>query len=114
MGYIWKDEKESVTATIWVTLYNGTYDDKKVIFEVDGGNEYLEGKLKGEKYEVTKIEILDGSGLIDMENMVLTISNHGEVRLQITAQNIYVGKDYQGEEIFLRREAPNTSFSVIK
>lgn len=114
IGYIWKDEKGSVTAEIWIALYNGTNDDKKVIFDVDGGAEYLEGNLKEEKYEVTKIEILEGNGQIDIENMVLTIPRQEIVELQITAQNIYVGKDYQGEAIFLRREAPNMRFFTTK
>lgn len=114
IGDIRKDEKGNVTATIFVSLYNGTYDDKKIIFDVDGGNEYLEGKLKEEKYEITKIEILEGSGQIDMENMILALPSYGKVRLKIVAQNIYVGKDYQGEAVYLRREPPNIGFFITK
>ena len=55
IGGIWKDENENVTASIFATLYNGTNDDKNVIFEVDGGDEYLKGYLEEEKYEVTNI-----------------------------------------------------------
>lgn len=112
IGGIWKDENENVTATSYLTLYNGTNEDKNVIFDIDGGYEYEKGYLEDEKYEVTEIEITDGNGQVDTENMVLTIPAHGEVGLQITAQNTYTGKDYQGEKIGLRREAPPTSFSV--
>lgn len=111
-GFILKDENENVTAEIFLTLYNGTNDDKKVIFDVGGGYEYEKGYLEDEKYEVTAIEITDGSGQVDTENMVLTIPGHGKVCLTITAQNTYIGEDYQGEKIDLRREAPETSFSV--
>lgn len=57
VGFIVKDEQETVTAKIFFSMYNGTYDNKKVIFDVDDSKEYLEGKLQEEKYEVTEIEI---------------------------------------------------------
>lgn len=114
IGDIWKDANENVTARIFVTLYNGTNDDKKIIFEVEGGDEYLKGDLNGDHYTVTNIEISSGIGQVDMENMVLIIPSHEKVGLQITAQNIYVGKDYQGEEIYLRKEAPEYRFFVIE
>lgn len=113
LGFIQKDENGNVTATIIVALYNGTNGDKKVIFDVDGDDEYAKGYLQEEKYEVTEIKIGSGNGQIDMENMVLTIPSHEELRLIITAQNIYIGEDYQGEMIIFRLEAPETSFLVI-
>lgn len=112
IGGIWKDENENVTAAGYLTLYNGTNDDKNVIFDVDGGYEYAKGWLEEEKYEVTAIEILDGNGRVDTGNMVLTIPAHGEIHLQITAQNTYIGEDYQGEKIGLRKEEPPISFSI--
>lgn len=107
IGDIRKDEKECVTATIYVTLYNGTYTNKKVAFDVDGGKEYLEGELQKEKYEVTEIEILEGNGRVDMENMILTIPGGEKVRLMVVAQNTYVGTDYQGEAIYLQKAPPS-------
>lgn len=114
IGGIWKDENENVTATIFLTLYNGTNGDKNIIFDIDGGYEYANGYLEEEKYEVTAIEILRGNGQVDMANMVLTIPGHERVGLKITAQNTYIGEDYQGEKIGLRREAPETRFFIIE
>ena len=114
VGFIMKDEQENVTAEIFVTLYNGGYFDKKVIFDVDGSNEYLEGNLQEEKYKVTDIEVLEGTGQVNIENGILMIPSHGEVRLRIIAHNVYIGEDYQGRSIGLRREPPKTSFVVLK
>lgn len=114
IGDIWKDANDNVTATIFVTLYNGTNDDKKIVFEVEGGDEYLKGDLNGDHYTVTNIEISRGIGQVDLANMVLTIPSHEKVGLQITAQNIYVGKNYQGEEIGLRKEPPNIKLFIIE
>lgn len=116
VGSIWKDEQENVRAEIYVYLYNGAYSSKKVIFDVDGSNEYLEGKLLHEKYEVTDIEIWEKNGQVDIENgiLTLTIPRREEVGLHITAQNVYIGENYKGESIGLRREPPDTSFIVLK
>lgn len=113
-GLILKDANENVTATIFATLYNGTNDNKNIIFEVDGGYEYSKGYLKGERYAVANIEIRGGNAQVDMETMVLTIPSHEEINLTITAYNVYVGEDYQGEEWGLRKEAPEWSFVVIE
>lgn len=105
VGFIVKDEQETVTNKLFFPMYNGTYDNKKVIFDVDGSKEYLEGKLQEEKYEVTEIEIQDGNGPVDIENgiLTLTIPFREKVGLCITAQNIYIGQDYQGKFMGLRR-----------
>ncbi|MDE6620020.1 MAG: hypothetical protein K2K74_05945 [Lachnospiraceae bacterium] len=79
-------------------------------------NSSLEGKLQEEKYEVTEIEIQDGHGQVDIENgiLTLTVPGHEKVGLHITAQNVYIGENYQGEFIGLRREPPNTNLVVLK
>ncbi|MDE6749656.1 MAG: hypothetical protein K2K21_11450 [Lachnospiraceae bacterium] len=116
IGGISKDENDDVWACGYVTLYNGGWKDKKVVFEVDNENtwNHLEKCMKEEKYEVTKIEIVSGNGQVDEENMVLIIPSNETVNVRIDAHNIYIGEDYKGESIGLYREAPRISFHVIK
>ncbi|MDE7273780.1 MAG: hypothetical protein K2N95_12090 [Lachnospiraceae bacterium] len=108
---------EEISCAICITYFPTVpYDNKKVIFDVDGSKEYLEGKLQEEKYEVTEIEIRDGHGQVDIENgiLTLTVPGHEKVGLHITAQNVYIGENYQGEFIGLRREPPNINLVVLK
>lgn len=112
-------ERESgkVEAYIFLTIYNGTFKDKKVVFDIDTRYEeqyYSERVLKDDMYKVTKIEILDGEGQVDTENMILSIPSHKEVHVSIEAENTYVGEEYQGEEIYLSRAATYTSFHVVE
>lgn len=115
-GDISKDENDDVWACGIVSLYNGGWKDKKVVFEVDNENtwNHLEKCMKEEKYEVTKIEIVGGNGQVDEENMVLIIPSNETVSVRIDAHNIYIGEDYKGEAMGLYREAPRISFYVIK
>lgn len=113
IGGIWKDEKDNVTATCFVTLYNGTFSDKIVQFDVDGGEEYQKGMLEKEKYEVDDIIILKGNGQVDMEKKNLLIPAHEKITIEIVAVNTYILGDYQGEKYGLRRSAPDMKLVVL-
>lgn len=116
IGDISKDENDDVWACGYVTLYNGGWKDKKVVFEVDNENtmKFLKECMKEEKYEVTKIEIVEGNGQVDEENMVLIIPSNETVSVRIDAHNIYIGEEHKGEAIGLYRAAPRIRFHVIK
>lgn len=115
-GDISKDENDDVWAYGCVTLYNGGWKDKKIVFGVDNEDtmNFLEECMKEEKYEITNLEIVGGNGQVDAENMVLIIPSHGIVRVRIDAHNIYIGEENQGEARGLYRQAPHISFRVIK
>lgn len=114
IGHIFKDEEENVESVIFLSLYNGTFKSKKVTFDVDGGEEYLDGKLKDEKYKISVIEILEGNAQIDAESMTMTIPAYEEVRVKVVAINTYIGDRDQKESVYLRRDAPETNIVIVE
>ena len=115
VGDISKDENDDVWAYGFVTLYNGNWKDKKIVFEADNeGVLNYEECMKYEKYEITKIEIVSGNGQVDEENMVLIIPANETVTVRIDAHNVWTDDEYKGEAIGLYRQAPHVSFRVVK
>lgn len=115
VGDISKDETDDVWAYGFVTLYNGNWKDKKIVFEADNeGVLNYEECMEDEKYEITKIEIVSGNGQVDEENMVLIIPANETVTVRIDAHNVWTDDECKGEAIGLYRQAPHISFHVVK
>lgn len=117
VGDISKDENDDVWAYGIVTLYNGNWKDKKIVFEADNEDVWIledSDSMKDEKYEITKIEIVSGNGQVDEENMVLIIPANETVTVRIDTNNVWTDDEYKGEAIGLYRQAPHISFRVVK
>lgn len=112
-GGILKQEDESVEAVIFTSVYNGSFHEKTITFEVGGGEEYQNGYLKNDRYDNVQIEIQKGTAQVNAQGDCITIPRGEKVILQITVQNEYIGSEYKGEQVYLKREAPEDVRIVI-
>lgn len=113
MGFIIKYEDETVIASIFTGVYNGSFSEKTITFEVRGGGEYKNNDLKYEKYYDIQIEITRGNAQISAQGNYITIPPGEEVEIIITAYNEYIGDELKGQLVSLSREAPEDVRIVI-
>lgn len=106
IGFIVKKEDEGVEAVIYTSVHNGTFSEKKITFAVGGGDEYQNGYLENDMYDIVQIEIERGYVKNNDEGAYITIPRGETVNLTITAKNEYIGNENTGETIFLKRAAP--------
>lgn len=106
IGDISKFEDETVVATIFTGIYNGSTEERTVTFDIKGGIDYYRGILKYHKFDNVQIEVREGTAYLNAQRDCITILPGETVRLTITAENIYAGNKYQGERMGIRRAAP--------
>ena len=113
IGGIVKLEDETVEAFIYTSVYNGSFSEKTVTFEVGGGEEYEKYDLKYDKYYNVQIEINEGNAWVNAQGNCITIPRGEEVGITISVCNEYVGDEFKEKLFFFKRDAPKDVSIVI-